>query len=309
MPLSEPRPQDIHTEDLRVLLAVHRTGRLTSAAALLGIDHTTVRRRLDRLETTLQVRLLDRGAESWELTAVGRAVVEQAGPLERLVEQVLGAASSTGFAPRGPVQVITPDGFSVAFASRAIGRVRSEYPGITVDLVTSTRPLSSRAAGFDIAVSIGAPSPLRISSSKLSDYSLHLFASPEYLDRHPAIEALDDLGAHALVFYVDALLTVRDLDLAPLLSGMKQGFGSTNVFAQVEATQSGAGIGLLPDFLAVRAPDLVRVLPREVSFELAFHMAARTSGTANDAVEIVRQALIRETRERASELMPTIGAR
>ncbi len=307
MTLSEPRPQDVHTEDLRVLLAVYRTGRMTSAAALLGIDHTTARRRLDRLETTLKARLLDRGADSWELTAVGRAVVEQAGPLERLVEQVLGAASSSGFAPRGPVQVVTPDGFSVAFASRAIGRVRTEYPGITVDLVTSTRPLSSRAAGFDIAVSIGEPSPLRLRSTKLSDYSLHLFASPEYLARHAPIRTLDDLGSHALVFYVDALLTVRDLDLAPVLNGMKQGFGSTNVFAQLEATQSGAGIGLLPDFLAIRAPELVRVLPHEVGFELDFHISARSSGTAADAVEIVRQAIVREVRDRAAELMPTIG--
>ena len=302
--LSEPRPQDVHTEDLRVLLAVARTGRLTSAASLLSIDHTTVRRRLDRLEATLHARLLDRGAESWELTAIGRAVVDQAGPLERLIEGVLGAASTSGFAPRGPVQITAPDGFSVAFASRAISRVRAEYPGITVDLVTSTRPLSSRAAGFDIAISIGAPGTSRLQSSKLSDYSLHLFASPEYLERHPPIASIDDLAAHALVFYVDALLTVTDLDLAPILSQMTQGFGSTNVLAQLEATRSGAGIGLLPDFLAARAPELVRVLPDEVGFQLAFHIAARASETTADAVEIVRHALVREVQERAAELMP-----
>lgn len=80
--MPDPRPLDVSTDDLRYLLAVARAGRMVSAAALLGVDHTTVKRRIDRLESALGVRLLDRGADGWELTAIGREVAERAGSLE-----------------------------------------------------------------------------------------------------------------------------------------------------------------------------------------------------------------------------------
>lgn len=300
----EPRPRDVDTEDLRVLLAVARVGRMTSAASLLGIDHTTVRRRLDRLEAALQTRLVHRSAEGWELTPVGRAVAEQAGPLEQLVSQVLGAASGSGSAPRGPVQVFTTDAFGIAFASRAIGRVAAEYPGITVDLVTSTRPLGARPSGFDIAVTVGRSNLLETPSVHLTDYMFRLYASREYLARNPPITSVEDLRQHALVYYIDALLPVRYLDLTAQLGDMHQGFGSTNILAQLEATRHGTGIGLLPTFLGRRAPNLVEVLPEEVQFQLSFHIAVRRPLEVPPAVEVVRQALIREVRERRTELMP-----
>ena len=308
----EPRPQDLHTEDLRVLLAVFRAGRMSAAGALLGIDHTTVRRRIDRLEATLNARLLERGSDGWELTAVGRAVVAHAGPLERIVEQVLGEAGEGpegGYSPRGRVQLLAPEGFAIGFAGRAVGRVRAQYPRITVDLVTSSRTIGpqiagSQPAGYDIAITVGASNALRVPSVPLADYSLRLYASADYLSRHPPITTPDDLRAHSLVFYVDALLTMRELDLAQVLNGMPQAFSSTNVFAQIEATRHGAGIGLLPDFLGGRAANLVTVLPDEVNFRLTFHMSIRSRIDAPDAVEIVRRAFVREVEERATELLP-----
>lgn len=295
-----------------MLLAVYRAGRMSAAGALLGIDHTTVRRRIDRLEATLNARLLERGADGWELTAVGRAVVAHAGGLERMVEQVLGEAAADdegGHSPRGRVQLLAPEGFAIGFAGRAVGRIRAQYPRITVDLVTSSRSLGpqvagTQPAGFDLAVTVGASSSLRFPSTPLADYSLRLYASQAYLSRHPPIETPDDLRSHALVFYVDALLTMRDLDLAQVLNGMPQAFSSTNVFAQVEATRHGAGIGLLPDFLGGRAANLVTVLPDEVNFRLTFHLSTRSKIDAPDAVEVVRRALVREVQERATELLP-----
>jgi DNA-binding transcriptional LysR family regulator len=305
---SEPRPQDIHTEDLRVLLAVARSGRLNSAALLLGVDHTTIRRRLDRLEATLKTRLLQRGTDGWELTQTGRAVVKQATPLEQIVAHVVGAASGTPDEARGPVQVFAPEGFGVAFVSRAIGRVRSQFPGITVDMVTYSRPVSSRPSGFDIAITVGSSNPLRQPAAHLSDFSMRLYATQDYLAQHPRIRSAEDLGAHSLIFYGDALLTVRELDVAPALRGMQQGFGSTSVFAHLEATRHGAGIGLLPTFIGRRAPNLVEVLPDDVDFRLGFFMSTRAGTDGVDAVEVVRRAIVREVDERGSDLIPPARA-
>ena len=299
-----PDPHEVSADDLRYLLAVARVGRLVSAAALLGVDHTTVRRRLDRLEAALGARLLDRGADGWQLTAIGRDVVERAAPLEGLVEQVVAAASG-GDAVRGTVRVAAPEGFGSLFAARALARVRTEHPGIALELVTSTRPLSLRGSGFDLAVTVGAAAGSRVTAELLTEYALRLYAAPRYLASRPPIRSAADLEGHDLVFYVDALLTVRELDLATLgLEGMRLGFGSTNVFAQLEATRAGAGIGLLHAFMGEGAAGLEPVLPREVDVRLPFMLSQRPDNPAVEAVAIVRDALRREVADRRDELLP-----
>ena len=301
--MAAPRPHDVSTDDVRYLIAVARVGRLTSAAALLGVDHTTVRRRIDRLEAALAARLLDRGADGWELTAIGREVVERASALEGIVEQVVAAAAGDA-SVRGTVRVAAPDGFGAVFVAPALARVRAEHPGIALELVTSTRPLSLRGSGFDLAVTIGAAGGARVQSEPLAEYALRLYASPDYLAARPPVRALADLEGHDLVFYVDALLTVRELDLAPVLGGMRLGLGSTSVFAQVEATAAGAGIGLLHAFMGEGDSRLVPVLPELVDFRLRFTLSTRPESPAVDAVRLVRGALHEEVARRRDELVP-----
>lgn len=303
---SAQHPLEVSTDDLRFLLAVARAGRLVSAATLLGVDHTTVRRRLDRLEAALGVRLLDRGADGWELTAIGRDVAARAAPLEHVVEEVLGAASGGSESVRGTVRLVAPEGFGTHFVVPALTRVQAQHPGITVELVTSTSPLSLRGSGFDIAVTVGSAASSRLTAEPLAPYSLRLYAAPGYVASHAPIATLADLETHPLVFYVDALLTVRELDLAPVLNGMHVGFGSTNVFAQLEATRRGAGIGLLHAFMAEKDPGLVPVLPGEVDFRLQFSLSVRRDSAALEPVRLVAEALKSEVRERANELSPVL---
>lgn len=295
------------TDDVRVLLAVARTGRLVTAGELLGIDHTTVRRRLNRLEASLGARLLDRGADGWELTALGRDVAERATGLERIVEQVASVASGTAGSVRGTVRIIAPDAFGTVFVARALAGVQREHPGIITELVTSTRPLSSRGSGFDLAVTIGGATSARLPIEPLAEYALRLYASRSYLAEHAPITGLGDLAVHPLVFYVDALLTVRELDLAPHLSGMRVGFGSTNVFAQLEAVRRGAGVGLLHAFMAHAETDLVPVLPHLVDFRLQYALSTRAESLAVEPVTIVRDAMLQDARARASELVPPVA--
>ena len=294
-------------DDVRVLLAVARAGRLVTAGELLGIDHTTVRRRINRLEASLGARLLDRGADGWELTALGREITERAAGLERIAEQILGAVSPDAGAVRGTVRIIAPDGFGTVFVARAIAGVQREHPGIVVELVTSTKPLSLRGSGYDLAVTIGGATSARLPIEPLAEYALRLYASRDYVARHPPIVGLADLAPHPLVFYVDALLTVRELDLAPLLAGMRVGFGSTNVFAQLEATKHGAGIGLVHAFMAHGEPELVPVLPRLVDFRLQYALSTRAESLAVEPVMIVREAILRDAREHSADLVPPIA--
>ncbi|WNI14253.1 LysR substrate-binding domain-containing protein [Actinacidiphila sp. ITFR-21] len=299
-----PSRDDISTDDLRLLLALARTGKLVAAAAIVGIDHTTVRRRLRRLESSLGVTLIEHGSDGWVLTELGRVVVERSNRLEDVVHDVRAAVQGVEGTVRGTVRIAAPDGFGASLACSAIAEVVREHPGITVELVTSTRPLSPRAAGYDLSVSIGEPRQGWLASELLTRYELGLYTSHDYLRRHGPLRSTADLANHRLVFYVDSHLAVAELDLARSFAGMGVGFASTSVHAQLAATRDGAGIGLLPSFLAEPEPELRRVLPAEVRFVLAYSLSLRRDSPAPDAVELIRTALHRHVAGHQRELLP-----
>ncbi len=299
-----PSRDDVSTDDLRLLLALARTGRLVAAAAVLGIDHTTVRRRLRRLESGLGVTLIEHGPDGWVLTEVGRTVVERSGRLEDIVQDVRAAVRGEEGTVRGTVRIAAPDGFGATLACAAIAEVVREHPGVTVELVTSTRPLSPRAAGYDLSVGIGEPRQGWLASELLTRYELGLYAGQDYLRRHEPLRSTADLAEHRLVFYVDSLLAVAELDLARSFAGTGVGLASTSVHAQLAATREGAGIGLLPSFLAEPEPELVRVLPDEVRFVLAYSLSRRRDSPAPHAVGLIRAALHRHVARRQRELLP-----
>jgi len=295
---------NLSVDDLRYLVAVARAGKLVTAAEALRVDHTTVRRRIQRLEVALGVRLIDRGADGWTLTSVGREVVASASGLDGIVHAVRAAAAGEGVSPvRGTVRVLAPDGFGTVFAAPALARLSAQHPDLQVELVTSTRPLTSHGTGFDVAITVGTVANSRLATEVLTQYALRLYASRRYLDAHPPITSLDDLRTRGLVFYVDALLTVRELELGSLLEGMHVGFGCTNVFAQLAAVKAGAGVGLLHAFMAEQDPELERVLP-QVDVRLPFSLSVRRAAPLTAATSLVCDALRSEVARRADELLP-----
>jgi len=299
-----PRAADLRADDLRYLLAVARCGRMATAAASLEVDQTTVARRIRALERSLGHRLLESGVDGWELTAIGRSVVQAASPIDDAVSRVLDVTGGEGQGEvRGTLRVLAPDGFGATVVVPALSAVVRAHPHLRVELVTATRPLSVRGAGFDLAVTIGVPATPSLVSEKLTDYTLRLYASPQYLRETAPIRTTDDLIGHPLIYYVDSMLTVADLDLRRSLGGMEVRFGSTNILAQLSAAESGMGIGLLPSFLAESRPGLVPVLAEEVTYTLEIGISARRESAATAAVGVVRAALQAEVRRRAAEVL------
>ncbi|GAA2597528.1 LysR family transcriptional regulator [Streptomyces axinellae] len=298
-------PRKLRADDLRHLLAVARTGRMVAAADVRGVDHTTVSRRISALEKSLGVRLMERGTEGWVLTDAGKAVSESARAIEDALDRVADVVSGQDTASlHGTVRVSAPDGFGTVIATPALTRVRRRHPGLQAELITATRQLTLHPSGFDLALAIGRPTGSRLVTEHLTDYTLGLYADREYLDRCGAPESLADLRDHALIFYIESMLQVGALDIGRHLPGLTPAFTSTNVFAQVEATRLGAGIGVLPAFLAHRA-QLQRLLPDEVDIRLPITLAVRREAVTQAAVRAVRDALHHEVTERAADLLPT----
>ena len=286
---------DANPDDLLVLLAVSRSAKFTTAAQVLGLNHTTVSRRIAALEKALGGRVLARASGGWELTELG----VQAALVAEQVETAVRALGPSGRAPdpiTGVVRMTATDGFSAYIAAPAVARLRREHPGLSVEIVTVTRRALQQRSGLDIEVVVGEPQVHRAEAFRLGEYELGMYASRSYIEANGTPESVEALTAHPLVYFVDSMLQVDDLD-APrrLVPAMRDGVSSTNVFVHVEATRAGAGVGFLPCFMADRHEDLVRLLPRAIAERLPYWMVLRPESMRRPAVAAVVTALREQT--------------
>jgi DNA-binding transcriptional LysR family regulator len=298
--------------DLLAFLAVVRGRTFTAAATTMGVNHTTVARRIRSLEQTLGERLLVPAPGGWEPTATGRDVLATAEAVQAAIEQLShGSPSALPRQLRGLVRVNSTEVFGIKVVAPALTTVRAEHPDISFELASVTRPTPAYGAAADLDVGVTRPSSPRLQVRRLVDYELGLFAAPSYLAAHGEPSSMSDLAQHSPVYYVESMLQVTDLDLVDRLFPRRvEVLGATSVLAQLEMTRRGAGIGLLPVFLAVDAPELVRVLPRSTSAVLTFWLSARTENLRRPEVAAVAEAIEEQCHRVFAPLpSPATGAR
>jgi DNA-binding transcriptional LysR family regulator len=257
-------------DNVRIFLAVAREGQLLSASRRLGLNHATLGRRISALEDALRTRLLIRKPNGCELTAEGHAFLESA---ERIEAEMLAAQSRTGQvnAPiEGTVRIGAPDGFGVSFLAPRLGALIQRHPNLRIQLVPVPRSFSLSQREADIAVTVERPAQGRLVSSKLTDYTLGLYASRDYLARNGEPQSIDQLRLHPRIGYVDDLIFSPQLNFTgEVMRDWDAGFEISSAIGQTEAVRTGAGIGILHDYIARQVPELARVLP-EVTIRRAY---------------------------------------
>ena len=280
--------------DLRSFLAIARSGRLTAAAQRLQVDHTTLSRRIAALEHALQAKLFDRSPSGYTLTEAGRRLLPTAEEMERLALAAQEAVGGTAALVEGTVRIGAPEGFGSYFLAPRIAALKALHPGLLIQLVAQTAVFSLSRRDADIAIAVSRPPAGRLIVSKLTDYDLGLYAAPAYLDAHSSIRSAADLSAHCFVSYIGELLHFPELDfLQHVAPGGATSVESSNLLAQLRATLAGAGLCVLPAFLAGEEKGLVRVLAGEVSLTRSLWLTVH-----QDLAELARvKAVARFIRE------------
>lgn len=258
-------------DNLRYFLAVARSGRLTAAARALGQDHTTVSRRIAALETAFGSPLFERQPQGYRLTKAGTQLMGFAENIERTTIRASKELSGAGAAIAGSVRIGAPDGFGGSFLAPRLGRIVERHPDLQVELIAMPRMFSLSKREADIAISLHCPKEGRLYARKLTDYRLVLYAAPAYVAAHSLPQSVADLPQHRLIGYADEYIFSPELDYLPQISsGLKARIRSSNLIAQLYATLAGAGICVLPCFLAAPHPELVPVLPDQVALDRTF---------------------------------------
>ncbi|MGM4908417.1 LysR family transcriptional regulator [Rhizobium sp. 768_B6_N1_8] len=287
-------------DDVRIFLAVARTGQILAASKRLGLNHATLSRRLTSLEEALKTRLFIRRTNGCELTAEGAVFLASA---ERMETEMLAAQANLGHtdtAIAGTVRVGAPDGFGVSFLAPRMGRLIERYPELKIQLVPVPRSFSLSQREADIAITLERPEQGRLVSSKLTDYTLGLYASRDYLAQRGKPEDVDALKAHPRIGYVEDLIFTASLNFSgEVMRSWDAGFEISTAIGQTEAVRSGAGIGILHDYIARQYQELVRILP-EVSIRRAYwttyHESARDLVRVRSVIDFL-QELVDEERQ------------
>ncbi|MDH6264937.1 DNA-binding transcriptional LysR family regulator [Rhizobium sp. SG_E_25_P2] len=284
-------------DDIRIFLAVARTGQILAASRRLGLNHATLSRRLTSLEEALETRLFIRRTNGCELTAEGETFLLSAERMENEMLEAQARLGRTDAAIAGTVRIGAPDGFGVSFLAPRIGRLIERHPELRIQLVPVPRSFSLSSREADIAVTLERPEQGRLVSSKLTDYTLGLYASRGYIERFGLPTSADDLKAHRRIGYVEDLIFSQSLNFTgEVMRNWSAGFEISSAIGQTEAVRAGAGVCILHNYIARHHADLVRVLPEIAitrSYWTIFHESvrdlARVRIVADFLHEIVRE--------------------
>ena len=263
-------------DNLRYFLELARTGTLAGAARRTGVEHTTVARRIQALEKQMGAPLFAREAAGHRLTETGRHLLPAVEAMEAAVRGVERAspANSPGAGPSGLVRVGATEGFGTVVLAPHLARLTQKHPHLSIDLLALPRMLHLSRREADIVISLERPKRGSVIVTKLADYTLRLYGQREYLARRPLVAKREDLRHHAFISYVDDLLFTKELQFIDQLYPPERfAMRSTSITAQYEAVRAGAGLAVLPAFLADRDPVLARVLPHEAEFTRTFWMS------------------------------------
>ncbi|MFQ3789059.1 LysR family transcriptional regulator [Halomonas sp. A29] len=302
-------------QDIQIFLEVARSQRLTDAARRLGLDHSTLSRRTRRFEQKLNTQLFERSTHGYHLTEAGQQLLAHAEEMARHAFEAGEGLADKNRQLSGQIRLGVTEGFGTWVIAPLLSAFCERHPGITLDLLALPRVVNLSRHEADLAITVERPASQGLVTSRLCDYRLRLYGSQSYFQRHGRPAKLSELGQHRLIGYVDDLIFSEQLSyLDPLLDPAVVGtvphfsIRSTSVTTQHAAAQQGAGLAVLPCFMAETGDRLESVLNDEVEIVRQFWITARQEQRRlarvrllwdflREALEVNRGLLMGETDE------------
>ncbi len=264
-------------DDLYLFTEVATAGGLIKGAKRLGLPKSTVSRRLAQLEKDVGAKLIDRDARHFEMTDVGAAYAEHAQRMVEAYSESQAFLSQLDAKPRGVLKVAMPADFAIFFLSDAIASFVKAHPSVTLEIDASSQVVDIVAERFDLAIRMGKLSDSNLIAKPLTSLSRHLYASKSFLKTNGVPNSFDELAKLPFITLQTNAGSSSSVTIAMKKGSVSispKGFIKTNSMGLSRSLAiAGAGVALLPDFMA-QAP-LVRLLgdvelaPAEAHFILS----------------------------------------
>jgi DNA-binding transcriptional LysR family regulator len=249
-------------DDLKFLLAVSREGSTLAAGRLLGVDQSTVQRRLAELERRIGQSLVQRQPTGYRLTEFGHEMLPYAEAVESAVTGFERQLTILGGVAAGVIRMTCPEPIVNRIAQTGLlDRFHARHPGLTVQFVMSDKYMDLANGDADVALRSGDTDDGELIGRKIGDSIWAIYASKSYVDQHGRPERIEDLAAHPLVGFDDTMARHRVVSwLAKVSPDKPLAARSNSVLGLIYSVKAGIGIGALPMPLGDAEPDLVRVL-------------------------------------------------
>jgi DNA-binding transcriptional LysR family regulator len=244
--------------DLKLVLAIARAGRLGGGAAALAVNHSTAFRRLNAIEEKLGVRLFDRlpggiyaaTKEGDRFAATAEHIETEVMTLDR---EVLGSDAR----PKGTIRVTAPEPLSHSLLAAHLAQFRQAYPGIVVELIADDRVLGLSRREADIALR-DSPRDPALFGRRLVDVAWALYASVDRVQQEGLLSGPSGLGRRDIISWGTESRIASAEWLRNHVPEERVVYRSSSITNQLAAARAGMGIALLPCYLGDGAPGLTR---------------------------------------------------
>lgn len=281
---------ELDWDDLRYFLRAVQETTLAGAARAMGVEHTTIGRRLTALERALGCPVVLRGPDGLRLTPLGARLIPLAEEVQRAVSAVRDLATAEG----GRVRLAVPSGFTSLF-TEGLAKLCTDHPGLSLELVSGSRPVDLKKGEADLAIRSGPVVDKELVARKLCESGFSLYASEAYLARRPAPGNPNDLSGHDLIAYDPSLAAV------PAARWVEERAANATIVLRsremtdmLAAACGGAGLAVLPCMLGDAEPALRRLTPEVLAsrtLSLIYRREAKLSTHVRAVIAFVVEVL------------------
>jgi DNA-binding transcriptional LysR family regulator len=277
-------------------LAVARAGRVAVAAKRLGVEHSTVSRRLEALERELGTRLFFRTVAGYRLTPDGEAAVASAEAMERAERTLRARVGESSGRTVGLVRLALLDEFASHWLAPQLPEFRARHPQIELEVITGIQQLDLSRGEADLAIRTPRPRQAELAAVKLAAVSTGLYASKAVAAGHRLrVDGVDSAHGLPLLVYASAFHGLQAAAwFQPLFASGPIGLVTNSSHTLLVAARASLGIAVLPRIMARRYDDLI-----PVSEDLARHdhwLVAHPDVQREPKIRAVRDFLRRAAR-------------
>jgi DNA-binding transcriptional LysR family regulator len=254
-------------EDLRYVLALHRSGSVAAAARSLRVDPSTIGRRIAALETALDAQIALRHTDGMRLTEAGEAVAKAAAEIETSIANLANRFAGGASLPRGHVRIAATES-TANLIYEGLTTLREEYPEITFELVVSSAASDLSRGEADLAVRMFRETRGDLITRKIGEIGWSVYASAKYLEKHPCA-SIDSFAGHDVVGFADApARSPGGVWLAAREAGARVVMRGTTITTVMQSALAGMGIAVIPCHIV--DPSLIRLTDEVVVTSEAF---------------------------------------
>lgn len=296
-------------DDLRYVLAVARSGSALRAAKDLGVNQTTVLRKLDALEAMVGACLFERRKSGQVPTKAGRLVVAAAERMEEEARVLKNALAAQRRTLAGSVRLTTSEGLAGRLVSPCMRAFHALYPGVLVELITSDERLDVARGEADVALRASSrPEGAGIVARRMPDIDWTIYCSRAYAAEHGVPGCRDAIRGHDIVGLEGRMAELPGwLWLKASAPDAVVRFRSTSFMSAVSNLRAGLGLGALPTIIGDAEPDLLRCFAPPPELRAELWLIVREELKAEHHVRALTEFMagfIRETMEKNRASVP-----